>query len=64
MELRRKVAGDAYLSGARVLSSSPISVALVLDHASVTGGAAKVAFDSALGLKRAGHDRSCSPPPA
>jgi glycosyltransferase involved in cell wall biosynthesis len=30
-------------------------VALVLDHASVTGGAAKVAFDSALGLKRAGH---------
>ena len=48
-------AGDAYLSGARVLSSSPISVALVLDHASVTGGAAKVAFDSALGLKQAGH---------
>ena len=27
----------------------------MLDHASVTGGAAKVAFDSALGLKRAGH---------
>ena len=48
-------AGDAYLSGARVLSSSPISVALVLDHASVTGGAAKVAFDSALGLRQAGH---------
>ena len=27
----------------------------MLDHASVTGGAAKVAFDSALGLKQAGH---------
>jgi hypothetical protein len=33
----------------------PINVALVLDHAGVTGGAAKVAFDSALGLKQAGH---------
>jgi glycosyltransferase involved in cell wall biosynthesis len=42
-------------SGAPVMSLFPITVALVLDHASVTGGAAKVAFDSALGLKRAGH---------
>ncbi len=37
------------------MSLFPITVALVLDHANVTGGAAKVAFDSALGLKRAGH---------
>jgi glycosyltransferase involved in cell wall biosynthesis len=33
----------------------PIVIALVIDHASMTGGAAKVAFDSAIGLKRAGH---------
>jgi glycosyltransferase involved in cell wall biosynthesis len=37
------------------LNAFPIAVALVLDHASVTGGAAKVAFDSAIGLKRAGY---------
>ncbi len=34
---------------------SPITVVLVLDHASVTGGQARVAFDSAIGLKRRGH---------
>ncbi len=32
-----------------------LTVAIVLDHACVTGGAAKVAFDSALGLKAAGR---------
>jgi hypothetical protein len=42
-------------SGAPVMSLFPITVALVLDHANVTGGAAKVAFDSALGLKRPDH---------
>ncbi len=35
--------------------SSPLTVVLVLDHASVTGGQARVAFDSAIGLKRQGH---------
>ena len=34
---------------------SPLTVVLVLDHASVTGGQARVAFDSAIGLKRHGH---------
>lgn len=33
----------------------PLTVVLVLDHAFVSGGQAKVAFDSALGLKRFGH---------
>ena len=37
-------------------SFDPLTVVLVLDHASVTGGQARVAFDSAIGLKRAGHD--------
>lgn len=32
-----------------------LTIAICLDHASVTGGQAKVAFDSAIGLKRAGH---------
>ena len=34
----------------------PLTVVLILDHASVTGGQARVAFDSAIGLKRAGHE--------
>ena len=33
----------------------PLTVVICVDHASVTGGQAKVAFDSALGLKAAGH---------
>ena len=33
----------------------PITVVLVLDHAHVTGGQAKVAFDSAFGLQARGH---------
>ena len=33
----------------------PLTVVICVDHANVTGGAAKVAFDSAIGLKRAGH---------
>lgn len=32
-----------------------LTVVICLDHASVTGGQAKVAFDSAIGLKAAGH---------
>ena len=36
--------------------TSPLTVVLVLDHASVTGGQARVAFDSAIGLKRRGHE--------
>ena len=37
-------------------SPSRLTVVLVLDHASVTGGQARVAFDSAVGLKRRGHE--------
>ena len=32
-----------------------LTVVICFDHASVTGGQARVAFDSAVGLKRAGH---------
>ncbi|MDE2577882.1 MAG: glycosyltransferase [Hyphomicrobiales bacterium] len=37
------------------VSSAPLTIVIVVDHASVTGGQAKVAFDSAVGLKAAGH---------
>lgn len=37
-------------------SFSPITVVIVVDHASVTGGQARVAFDSAIALKRHGHE--------
>ena len=33
----------------------PLTIVLCLDHAFVSGGQAKVAFDSAIGLKQAGH---------
>ena len=33
-----------------------LTVVLVLDHAFVSGGQSKVAFDSAIGLKEAGHE--------
>ncbi len=36
--------------------ASPITVVLVIDHASMKGGQARVAFDSAIGLKRRGHE--------
>ena len=36
-------------------ASASLTVVIVLDHASVTGGQAMVAFDSARGLKAAGH---------
>ena len=32
-----------------------LTIVILIDHASVTGGQAKVALDSALGLKQAGH---------
>lgn len=32
-----------------------LTIVIVFDHASITGGAARVAFDSAVGLKRLGH---------
>ena len=35
---------------------SRLTVVLVLDHASITGGQSRVAFDSAIGLKRRGHE--------
>jgi glycosyltransferase involved in cell wall biosynthesis len=34
---------------------APLTIVICVDHASVTGGQAKVAFDSASGLKAAGH---------
>lgn len=36
-------------------AQEPLTIIICLDHASVTGGQAKVAFDSAIGLKAAGH---------
>ena len=36
--------------------ASPITVVLITDHASMKGGQARVAFDSAIGLKRRGHE--------
>ena len=36
-------------------AKEPLTIVLCLDHAFVSGGQAKVAFDSAIGLKRAGH---------
>ena len=36
-------------------TDNPLTIVICLDHASVTGGQAKVAFDSAIGLKAAGH---------
>jgi glycosyltransferase involved in cell wall biosynthesis len=40
---------------ASALIDRPLHVVIVLDHAAVTGGQARVAHDSAIGLKRAGH---------
>ncbi len=37
------------------MADQPLTIVIVFDHASVTGGQAKVAFDSAVGLKRHGH---------
>ncbi len=39
-----------------VSHDTPLHIVIVLDHARITGGQAKVAFDSAIGLKRAGHE--------
>jgi glycosyltransferase involved in cell wall biosynthesis len=36
-------------------AKEPLTIVLCLDHAFVSGGQAKVAFDSAIGLKLAGH---------
>jgi glycosyltransferase involved in cell wall biosynthesis len=38
-----------------VPANDSLVIVICLDHASVTGGQAKVAFDSAVGLKAAGH---------
>ncbi len=35
--------------------SAALTVVICFDHAAVTGGQARVAFDSAVGLKKAGH---------
>ena len=35
--------------------AAPLTIVICFDHASVTGGQAKVAFDSAVGLKQLGH---------
>ena len=39
-----------------VQSARPLTVVIVLDHAFVSGGQSKVAFDSAVGLKSFGHE--------
>lgn len=36
-------------------NAEPLTVVICTDHGSITGGQAKVAIESALGLKRAGH---------
>jgi glycosyltransferase involved in cell wall biosynthesis len=36
-------------------AKEPLTIVLCLDHAFVSGGQAKVTFDSAIGLKQAGH---------
>jgi glycosyltransferase involved in cell wall biosynthesis len=52
---RQKRGGPAFALTRRALkSTAPLTVVIVLDHASVTGGQAMVAFDSARGLKAAG----------
>jgi glycosyltransferase involved in cell wall biosynthesis len=35
--------------------TEPLTVVICFDHAAITGGQAKVAFDSAVGLKQQGH---------
>ncbi len=35
--------------------AEPLTIVICFDHAAITGGQAKVAFDSAVGLKRQGH---------
>ncbi len=40
----------------RLFMTTSLTVVICFDHASITGGQAKVAFDSAVGLKRAGHN--------
>lgn len=37
------------------MADSALTVVICFDHASITGGQAKVAFDSAVGLKQQGH---------
>ena len=36
--------------------SQALHIVIVVDHASITGGQAKVALESAIGLKQAGHE--------
>ena len=38
-----------------LMANSFLTIVICFDHASITGGQAKVAFDSAVGLKRQGH---------
>ena len=37
------------------LADEALTIVIILDHASLTGGQARVAFESARGLKQAGH---------
>ncbi len=37
------------------MANDALTIVICFDHASITGGQAKVAFDSAVGLKRQGH---------
>jgi glycosyltransferase involved in cell wall biosynthesis len=38
-----------------LVKNDALTIVICFDHASITGGQAKVAFDSAVGLKQAGH---------
>ena len=43
------------LCSTELIMADALTTVICFDHASITGGQAKVAFDSAVGLKRAGH---------
>ena len=47
---------DNEISEMRQAANGPLTVVIALDHAFVSGGQSRVAFDSALGLKAAGHE--------
>ena len=55
-EISGMVAAAPRLEAKMPAMNTPLNVIIVLDHANVTGGQAKVAFDSAHGLKQAGHN--------
>ena len=51
---RTKLAAD-HTKRSSAMADPVLTIVICFDHASITGGQAKVAFDSAVGLKRQGH---------